>query len=125
MDSIEKIEEEIKNLNLEISKLMKEASKKEDERVKMLIANGLLIKNLSEYEGKDLRSIDAYDKDGNSVYIPTDEILEVIDGRLYCSSFNRGIVKWSEEKKCYCHLYHMTTEDLDIEGFLDIEVDED
>jgi len=125
MKEIKEIEEEMKITSHDIQELMRKNNKLEAKRISLMLENDMLIKDLSEYEGKDITFIDAYDKDGKDVYIPTDEIVDVRNGRLYCSSYSGGILSWSEKEQCYIYSYHMREERLEIEGFLDIIVDED
>lgn len=54
------------------------------------------------------------DSNLEEVYIPTDEGVYVRDGRLDCSSFDEGILYYSDEDKSYIHCYRGCEEKLDI-----------
>ena len=41
-----------------------------------------------------------------------DEMASIKGGRIYLSSYQHGIVKWSDEKSQYIHMYHMRDYDL-------------
>lgn len=125
MKEIKEIEDEMKKISGEISKLMKKQNSLEKNKIDIIIKNDMLIKDLSPYEGKCIWNISAYNKEGKDVCIPTDEIVEVKDGKLYCSSYTGGIVCWSKNQEAYVRSYYGREEILDIAGFLDIELDED
>lgn len=49
--------------------------------------------------------------------LPIEEIVEVIDGKLYLNSYSGGIVKWDEEMKSYFHYFWGNETVLDIKSF--------
>lgn len=106
--------DKIKPLDKEIDRLYKM-------RIASIIKSKEYITDLSEYEDKYIISIKAIDSKGAEVFLPTDEGIEVSEGRLSLSSYEGGLVYWYKDKGCYVHAYHMIYKDLDILGFIDIE----
>ena len=92
-------------------------------RMNFIFNNHLYVTDLSEFEGKDISSISIFNSSGENIDVPLDEIVEVIDGKLYCSSYQGGIVEFVEGK--YSHTFRFTTSELDIIGFYDIKVRDD
>jgi hypothetical protein len=116
-DKEQKYNEYIQPINDEIIKL-------EKARIENIIKNKEYIFDLSQYNYKTLKRFTALNSNGKEVYLPTDEIVEVNNGKLCISSYQGGVVEWSDEKNCYVHFYHYFKTDLDIIGFIDIEVEE-
>lgn len=119
--NIEKKIKEFKQLRNEnykhyIDALDKKINNLNNLRIKSIIKNKEYLTNLDSVE--NLNSIIAINYEGNEVYIPTDEIVEVKNGKLYCSSFNGGIVRWCETNKSYMHDCFGSEEDLKILGFI-------
>ena len=109
-----------------IAPLLDAIRKLKTDRLNSILKNKEYISDLSEYEGKHIESITAISSTGEKVWeIPTDEILTIENGRLHASSFNGGIVKYSEQEKCYERMYHFSTTKLDIVGFIDIVLDDE
>lgn len=54
------------------------------------------------------------DSNLEEVYIPRNEGVYVRNGRLDCSSFNEGILYYSNTDNSYIHCYHGCEENLDI-----------
>lgn len=131
MNEMQNPKERLEEINNEIEKLGKEVDLKTNKlyglrkmRQDLIFRNGLYITDLSEYEGKVLRDITAIDSKGGEVVLPMEGIVEVRNGKLYCSSYWGGIIMWSDEENCYYHHYCYTSKKLDIVGFYDIEVDD-
>lgn len=104
-----------------LDNLYKENSLLEEKMYKNTIDKKEYITDLSEYNGKEISFI-ALDSNGEDVWLPTDEIVEVRNGKLYLSSYEGGIVKYDDELEKYVHSYHHRAETLDIVGFINIEV---
>lgn len=127
------IEERMENISNQISEIRRkriepledELFTLEEKRIKNIIANKEYVTDLSEYEGKRLANFTALGSQGEDVYIPRDELVYVENGKLEASSFRGGLVFWHENKQRYVHTYSGRSEDLDIVGFIDIEVDRD
>lgn len=114
-------DERLRELRQQSSEILKEICKLNDEIWQEMIDTKSYITDLSQYDGLELSSITAIGADGCAIWIPSDEILSVNDGRLYASSYQGGIVEWNESGY-YEHRYHRCTEKLDIIGFTEIEV---
>jgi len=112
----------IKNHNTSI---YEKISKIKNEKREFIFKNKLYYTDLSEFDGKSLSHIVALDSDGQEIYLPTDEIVEIENGKLCCSSFNGGIVEWDSEENSYCKSYYGKSKKLDILGFIDIIIDDD
>jgi len=95
-DNISKLREQISVHNAPIFNAV---NKIEEDKKEYKIANKLYIADLSEHNDKNLSSITAIDKNGEEVFLPLDEIVEVKDGRLYCSSYTGGIVAFDDTSK--------------------------
>jgi uncharacterized protein YnzC (UPF0291/DUF896 family) len=122
---------EVSDYKSEIAKLYKEIEKckapllekineLKDEMRQYIVKNKLYITDLSEFNGKHLSNITAIDSNGEDVYLPNDEIVEVVNGKLYCSSYSGGIVGWDSDENSYYHTRYYVTKKLDILGFTDI-----
>jgi len=103
-----------------IDALNKEIWKLHKDKIKSIIQNKEYIFDLSEYNNKSLISITALDKEGDVICFPVDEIMEVRNGYLYCSSFDYGIVYYDLKEKSYVHNYRQNQTKLEIIGFIDI-----
>ena len=53
------------------------------------------------------------------------ESVEVENDKLYCSSYEGGIIGWDDEKETYYHARYQHRTELDILGFIDIVVEKD
>lgn len=125
----EEMREQIKFIKDELSQNREVFCKPRLEKIKE-IENKLYLKiiedkeyitDLSEYNGKEISFI-ALSSKGEEVSLPTDEIVEVSDGRLYLSSYEGGIVEWNEDEKKYIEYAYGGRDPLDIVGFIDISI---
>jgi len=96
-------------------------NKIKQERIKI----GDYITDLSPYNDKYFSHIEAFDSNGEEVWLPLDESNKIENNRMYCSSYQGGIVQWDEEKQKYIHCYYGREEELDIVGFFEIVVDDE
>lgn len=112
--------EKLALLKSELEEAQKKAGELKEKIWQEIVEQKLHTLDLSAYEGKRITSITGVSSDGKAVYIPTDEICTVQDGKLYASSFDNGIVNWSDEGFYESH-YHHHHDELDIIGFTDIE----
>lgn len=107
----------------EIKKIDKQISKLQDKRNS--IKKKLLDYRISTSDyiaGDDLItlpnsfiSVDVMlDSNFEEVYIPSDEGVYVRDGRLDCSSYEEGLLYYSDEDECYIYSYHYSKQKLDI-----------
>lgn len=112
---IEKIKKRLLN------KLYKENSLLKEKMYKNIVDKKEYIIDLSEYNEKEISFI-ALDSNGEEVWIPTDEIVEVKNGKLFLSSYQGGIVRFDNEKQKYIKSYYGSESELDIVGFVDIKV---
>lgn len=83
---------------------------------------------LINYKGREIRSITLVEKirDGrlDTDYMYNDEIFEVTDnGHLYYSSYEGGVMHYSEEADRYIHKYWGVGTPHEYLGFLDIELE--
>ena len=113
----------IKEKSYAVSSMLAELAIIREQRMNFIFNNHLYVTDLSEFEGKDISSISIFNSSGENIDVPLDEIVEVIDGKLYCSSYQGGIVEFVEGK--YSHTFRFTTIELDIIGFYDIKVRDD
>jgi len=81
--------------------------------------------DLSPYNGCNLESITGINSEGKRVYLPTDEMVRVEDGKLDCSSYNSGLVSWDKRRESYFSCFWGVEEDLDLIGFTEIVVEEE
>lgn len=83
--------------------------------------------DFTEHEGAWIGHIRAVDSKGDDVCLPTDEIVQVKNGKPYFSSYNGGIVYFDQEKQKYVKHYYGGEKEIDIIGFYDVvfEGDED
>jgi hypothetical protein len=109
------------NRNRYINPLIEKKNNLSKERILSIIENKEYIFDLSEYNEKEIFSIVALRSDGKEEDLPLCEIVHIENGKLFCSDYNSGIVKWSDEDNCYVKLYHGSEKKLDIIGFIDIE----
>lgn len=121
-DSVSKLYGLIKDYSTPIREQISEI---EDEKRKYIIENKLYYVDLSEFNGKNLSRVTAIDSKGEDIWIPTDEIIEVENGKLYCSSYQGGIVGWNKDENSYYSAYYGINKNIDIIGFIDISLDED
>lgn len=112
---IEKIKKRLLN------KLYKENSLLKEKMYKNIVDKKEYIIDLSEYNEKEISFI-ALDSNGEEVWLPTDEIVEVKNGKLFLSSYQGGIVRFDNEKQKYIKSYYGSESELDIVGFVDIKV---
>ena len=132
MTKIEELKEKLTKAQ-ELHKISKAQAMKDldvvfniqNELYKERIIAGDYITDLSPYEGKRITFIYAFDSNGKKVSISTDEICEVENGKLFSSSYYRGIIKWDESKQKYIHLYFGAVVELDIVGFLIFETEDE
>lgn len=107
---------EIKKIDKQISKLQDKRNSLKKELLDYRISTGDYI------SGDDLItlpnsfiSIDVVlDSNLEEIYIPSNEGVYVRGGRLDCSSFNEGLLYYSDTDKSYIHYYHGCEEILDI-----------
>jgi len=125
MKTIEDIEAEIELNQKQIKELYESNSELDKKKREIIFKEKLYITDLSEFNKKTLSKIFALDSKGEEVFLPLDEIVNIEDNRLYCSSFNYGIVSFNEDKKKYQKSYYGAVKDIDIIGFYNIEVDEE
>lgn len=104
-----------------LDNLYKENSLLKEKMYKNIIDKKEYITDLSKYNGKEI-SFTALDSNGEDVWLPTDEIVGVRNGKLYLSSYEGGIVNYDDKLGKYVHNYHYRAETLDIIGFINIEV---
>lgn len=104
-----------------LDNLYKENSLLKEKMYKNIIDKKEYIADLSKYNGKEISFI-ALDSNGKNVWLPTDEIVEVRNGKLYLSSYEGGIVNYDDKLEKYVHSYHYRAQTLDIVGFINIEV---
>jgi len=112
-------------MKIHIDPLSEEISKLRKDRIASIVNNREYLTDLSDFEGKNLSNIVALDSKGKEIYLPLDQIVEVRCGKLHCSGLYGGIIAWSNKDNCYKKRYYYKTENLDIVGFTDIEVEED
>jgi hypothetical protein len=124
---------EVSDYKSEITKLYKEIEKckapllekineLKDEMRQYIVKNKLYITDLSEFNGKHLSDITAIDSNGENVYLPTNEIAKVMNGKLFCSSYIGGIVVWNPDENSYYHTRYHITKKLNILGFTNVIV---
>lgn len=126
MKQLQEYENKINKLKSKLKKLqdpiLSEIKKIENKKRKHIVDKKLYITDLSKFEEDDIESITAIDSNGEDVYIPDDEILEVRSGKLYASSFDNGVVQFNEETKKYIYSCFWNEKELNIVGFIDIKV---
>lgn len=110
LTELEKIEKQVQKLYCKRNLIKKELL---DYRIsiKDYISGNELIP-LPNYTRIDIDII--LDSNFEEVYIPSDEGVYIQDGRLDCSSFDEGILYYSDEDKSYIHCYRGCEEKLDI-----------
>jgi hypothetical protein len=108
---------EIKKIDKQISKLYSKQNSIKLELLKYRISTGDYIDgddliNLPNYTRIDVDVV--LDSNFEEVYIPSDEGVYIQDGRLDCSSYNEGLLYYSDDNKCYIYSYYHRNHKLDI-----------
>jgi phosphoenolpyruvate synthase/pyruvate phosphate dikinase len=119
IEELKKIKQD--NLEKFVNPLTKQILELKDKMYKNIVLNKEYIADLSEYNGKEISFI-ALDSNGEDVWLPTDEIVSVENGRLYLSSYQGGMVRYDNEKQKYIKSYFRREEELNIVGFVDIKI---
>ena len=112
----ENFRKEIEKIDKRISKLYKERNTIRKELLDYRISIGDYIPG-DELISKEIISINidtVLDSNFEEVYIPSNELVDIEDGRLYCSSYSEGILYYSDKDGCYIHCYYGDEEELDI-----------
>ena len=131
-NKIEYYEEQIKSLKETINKIYEEQIKPLSNiinefdkcRIKEIIKEKKYITDFSGFEDKEIVSITAINSKGKEVFVPTDDLIFIKNGRLKFSSTDGGIVNWDKEQKAYIHYFHHSKTKLDIIGFIDIKFED-
>lgn len=107
---------EIKKIDKQISKLQDKRYSIEKELLDYRISTGDYIAGdeLIHLRNSFISVDVVLDSNLEEVYIPRNEGVYVRDGRLDCSSFNEGILYYSNTDNSYIHCYHGCEEKLDI-----------
>lgn len=119
IEELQKIKQD--NLEKFINPITKQILDLEDKMYKNIFLNKEYITDLSEYNGKEI-SFTAINSKGQEVWLPTDEIVSVENGKLYLSSHERGIVYFDNKKQKYIKAYFGLERELDVIGFIDVEI---
>ena len=121
-NKIEEIKaERDKNQKKYVKPLSDKIIKLEQDRIESIIKNKEYVTDLSEWEGESIY-FTAINSHGEELFLPTDEIVKVRNGKIYCSSYLGGIVEWRDEYNSYIKSFYGSQEKLDILGFIDIEI---
>ncbi len=107
---------EIKKIDKQISKLQDKRNSIKKESLDYRISTGDYIAGdeLIHLRNSMIDIEVILDSNLEEVYIPRNEGVYVRDGRLDCSSFNEGLLYYSNTDKSYIHCYHGNEENLDI-----------
>ena len=126
------MEAELKAINKQLELLQKKRNELEREMQSYKLENTLYhpISELINYKGRRVRSITLVEKrlDGllTTDYMYNDEIFEITDnGNLYYSSYEGGVMHYSEETNKYIHYYWGHGTPHEYLGFLDIELEDE
>ena len=108
---------ELKKIDKQISKLNSKRNFIKDELLKYRIStrdyiSGTDLIDLPNYTRIDIDVV--LDSNLEEVYIPSDEGGYIQDGRLDCSSYNEGLLNYSDDDKCYIYSYYHSNQKLDI-----------
>ena len=112
---------ELKKIDKQISKLYSKRNSIKDELLKYRISTGDYISGTDLIDLPNYTRIDidvVLDSNLEEVYIPSDEGVYIQDGRLDCSSYNEGLLYYSDDDKCYIYAYHYSKQKLDIKYIL-------
>lgn len=118
-------QERLNKLDKERYLLMHEIGKYESKIDDYIFKNKLYIpiKNLKQYEGRDVYSITLIDDKGNFEEWGSGEISEVKDGHYYYSDYNNGIYEYStKDRKYHNHCCHSRSAGDKIIGYIDLEL---
>ena len=118
-------QERLKELDKERFPLMQELGKYEAKIDEYIFKNKLYIpiKNLKQYEGRDVESITLIDNKGNFTEWGCGEISEVQDGHYYYSDYNNGIYEYStKDRKYHRHFWGSLSAGDKIVGYVDLEL---
>lgn len=116
----EKFRKEIEKIDKQISKLYKERNTVRKELLDYRISIGDYISG-DELISKEITSINIdtiLDSNFEEVYIASNGLVYVENGRLYYSSYSEGILYYSDKDNCYIHCYYGCEEKLDIKYIL-------
>ena len=107
---------EIKKIDKQISKLQDKRNSIKKELLDYRISTGDYISGdeLINVHNSSINIDVVLDSNFEEVYIPSDEGVYVRDGRLDCSSYEEGLLYYSDEDECYIHSYHYSKQQLDI-----------
>ena len=130
--TLEIMETELKATNEQLKPLQKKKTELEREIQSYKLENTLYhpMSELINYKGREVRSITLVEKrrDGKLTtdYMYNDEIFEVTDnGHLYYSSYEGGVMHYSEKTNRYIQNYWGNGFPHEYVGFLDIELEDE
>ena len=118
-------QERLDELDKERSPLMQEIWKYKSKIDDYIFKNKLYIpiKNLKQYEGRDVKSITLIDNKGNFEEWGYGEISEVRDGHYFYSDYDNGIYEYStKDRKYHKHFLGSRSAGDKIVGYLDLEL---
>ncbi len=118
-------QERLNELDKERCPLMQEIGKYESKIDNYIFENKLYIpiKNLKQYEGRDVYSITLIDDKGNFEEWGYGEIAEIEDGHYFYSDYNNGIYEYStKDRRYHKHFYGSTSAGDKIVGYVDLEL---
>lgn len=130
--TLEIMEAELKSTNEQLKPLQNKKLELEREIQSYKLENTLYhpMSELINYKGREVRSITLVEKraDGKLTtdYMYNDENFEVTDnGHLYYSSYEGGVMRYSEETNRYIHSYWGNGFPHEYVGFLEIELEDE
>ena len=129
---LEATRELLKPLQKQLEPLHKKINELEREIQSYKLENAAYhpMSELINYKGKEVRSITLVERnrDGKLTtdYMYNDEIFEITDnGHLYYSSYEGGVMRYSEETNRYIHHYWGHGTPHEYLGFLEIELEDE
>lgn len=120
MRTLGAIESDLKQAQKDLEAVIEKVSKLTRERHKHIIVNNLYCTDLSDWDGKSINCVILFSDVDDWIITSDFEESDVIEGRLYLSDFERGVISFDEEKNSYYHYLYETKRELDIIGFIDI-----
>ena len=107
----------LKKIDKQIQKLYDKRNNIKNELLQYRISTGDYIAGTDLIDLPNYTRIDidvVLDYNFEEVYIPSDEGVYIQDGRLDCSSYDEGLLNYSDKDKCYIYYYRYSKQKLDI-----------